>query len=91
MIELTRHARTRMQQRGIREDALFFILEYGREMHDHRGCTVFQFDRRARQRAERDLGRERIRRLCHWMNSYVVMADGAVITVAHRRRRWRLH
>ena len=34
------HARVRMQQRGISPTALELLLDYGHEVHDHRGCRI---------------------------------------------------
>ena len=36
---VTRHARARMQQRGIRPEVLEALLDYGREVHAGGGCT----------------------------------------------------
>jgi hypothetical protein len=50
------HALTRMQQRGIREEAVDMLFRYGREEHDHRGRTIIYFDKKARRRMEREMG-----------------------------------
>ena len=47
---LTPHARTRMQQRGIRADALEALLDYGRVTHVDRGREIVFFDKAARAR-----------------------------------------
>ena len=41
---LTAHARARMQQRGISPAVLDALLDFGRELHDHRGCRIVRFD-----------------------------------------------
>ena len=88
---ITKHARQRMQQRGIPFEALDVILDFGREIHDHRGCTVVSIDKPARKRIARELGRDRYRKLEKWLGTYVVVgADDAIVTVAHRHGR-RLH
>jgi hypothetical protein len=85
---LTQHARTRMQQRGIKPAVLELLLDYGREAHDHRGCRVLCFDKRSRQRVARELGRELYRRLERHLDAYAVVAeDDAVVTVGHRMGR----
>ena len=83
---VSHHARVRMQQRGIRADALEALLDFGRESFDHHGCVVLYFDKAARRRFARaapdakDL--ERLARC------YAVLAPGGeVITVGHRERR----
>jgi len=84
---LTEHARARMQQRGITKDALELLLDFGRETHDHRGCTIVRFDKRARRQVLRTLGREAFRRFERYFNAYAIVAeDDAVVTVGHRFR-----
>lgn len=86
-IALTRHARARMQQRGIRAAALDCLLEFGREAFDHRGhAVVLYFDKKARRRLARAApGCKDVERLAR---CYAVLsAAGTVITVGHRSRR----
>lgn len=85
---VTQHAQVRMQQRGVRSEALDLLLRYGRAAHDHHGGVVVYMDGRARRRAIRECGREvgstldRVRRL------YAVLGqNGDVVTVGHRYRR----
>ena len=41
-MNLTQHARLRMQQRGIPRQAIDYVLAYGRVSHDHRGgCVIW--------------------------------------------------
>ena len=49
------HAVARMQQRGIREDAVDLLFRYGREEHDHRGRTIIYFDKAALRRMKREM------------------------------------
>ena len=52
-MDLTRHARTRMQQRGINAAALGALLHYGRMIPAGGGRDIVYFDKRARQRLAR--------------------------------------
>jgi hypothetical protein len=71
----THHARARMQQRGIRAEALEALFEYGRSAPAGRGCEVLFIDKAARKAARLP-------------NAYVVVGrDGTVVTVGHRYRR----
>ena len=45
---LTDHARARMQQRGIRPNALEALLDFGREARAARGREIIFFDKKAR-------------------------------------------
>jgi hypothetical protein len=85
---VTAHARARMQQRGIRPDALGALLDFGSARHLHsEGREVVFFDRKAKKRlAKADpaaaRAAERLQR------TYAIVGrDGAVITVGHRYRR----
>ena len=86
-MDLTRHARTRMQQRGINAAALGALLDYGRVAPAGGGRDIIYFDKRARQRLAREhaVATAEAERVCR---SYaIVEPDGTVITVGHRTRR----
>lgn len=85
---LSRHARARMQQRGIPTEHVERLLAFGCEVHDRHGAVIVYFDRAARRRAERARAatRDELDRLA---GMYVVMAGGVVATVGHRYRRVR--
>ena len=90
-MNLTQHARLRMQQRGIPRQAVDYVLAYGRVSHDHHGACVFWLDKRCKARLGREEGKQVVRKLDKHLNAYAVMEmDGAVLTVGHRYRRiWR--
>jgi hypothetical protein len=84
---LSRHAATRSQQRGISASAIDYLLEYGSEHHDHQGAIVVLLDHAAARRIARarDLRRSELDAL---RGLYAVVAsDGWVRTVGHRTRR----
>ena len=84
---LTRHAQTRMQQRGISAAALDALLAFGRFEPAGGGCDIVFFDRKARHCLTRAgvISPSDAERVC---KSYaIVESDGAVITVGHRFRR----
>jgi len=88
---LSRHAATRSQQRGISASAIDFLLEYGSEHHDHHGAIVVLLDGAAARRIARirDIGRSQLDAL---RGLYAVVAsDGWVRTVGHRTRRLQRH
>ena len=89
--DCTRHARARMQQRGIPADLVDRVLRYGREVHDHHGAIVVLIDRAAEARLRRD-GEARGSQIERLRGLYVVVGtDGTVRTVGHRTRRLRSH
>lgn len=85
---VSRHARARMQQRGIRPEALSCLLQYGREAHDHTGHVMIYFDKAARRRLERDADAETRKQIVQLARLYAVLGgDGEIVTVGHRYRR----
>jgi hypothetical protein len=85
---LTPHARTRMQQRGIRPETVEALLDFGRVRYLHQGGReVVFFDKKAKARLARanpDVAQEAER----LTRTYAIMgSNGVVITVGHRFRR----
>jgi hypothetical protein len=87
---LTQHAAIRMRQRGIDGEALDCLLAYGSSVHDHRGAEIVLFDKRAWRRLARDADRALLKRAAENRGLYAVRsADGELVTVGHRYRRFR--
>jgi hypothetical protein len=84
----TVHADIRCQQRGIPFLVLDLLLQFGHHEHDHAGAEIVFFDRRAKKRIERYAG-GLIRKVHDYLDSYVVVADGVIVTVGHRHKRIR--
>lgn len=84
------HARARMQQRGIRSDALEALLAFGSERHLHsKGRELVFFDKKAKKRLAR-AAPAAVREAEKFIRTYAILgSDGAVITVGHRYRRVR--
>jgi hypothetical protein len=86
---LSRHARARMQRRGIARSAVDCLLDFGREHHDHHGAVVLMLDRATTRRLARR-GIARGAELDALRGLYAVVGcDGRVCTVGHRTRRLR--
>lgn len=85
-IALTRHAAQRQQQRGISTDMLSLLLDFGKRVHDHRGCTTVFFDKRARQRVAVQLGKATAQMR---FNAFAVLSTDSekIITTGHLTRR----
>ena len=73
---ITRHARARMQQRGIRSEDLEALLAFGREIPAGRGRDLVLFDKRSRARLARTnaVAAAEAERIC---NSYATSARTA--------------
>ena len=88
MLAFTQHARARLQQRGISQDIVSELLDFGREVHDHCGSSIVYFNRKARERLRLSLGDDAYRRLETHLNAYAVIGPkGQIVTVGHRTRR----
>ena len=91
MNNITKHARIRLQQRGIPYDALGIVLRYGSYQHVKGGKTYYM-DKFAHQRARRSPERDLYRKLADRLSFYVIVSDnGHIITVAHSHRRSLYH
>lgn len=85
----TFHAAVRMQKRAIPPAAIDLLLNYGASTRSC-GAESFFFDKAARRRIAKDLGRAEIRRVARFLNAYAVVGDdGVLITAAWRTRRLR--
>ena len=88
---LTRHALVRQQQRGIPPLIVDWLLKYGDEKHNHRGAVIRYFSKKSKRRLRKDIGKLAFRRFEDWLRSYLVEAEGRVITVGHRTKNLKLH
>jgi hypothetical protein len=91
-IQFSNHAQRRMQQRGIPQQVIEWILEVGSTMHDHRGCRVHFMDKSARRRLARAIPAVQYRRFEKKLNAYLVESvDGTIVTAGYRHSRLRHH
>lgn len=92
MLNLSNHARARLQQRGIPANVIETLLDFGREEYDHRGSRIVYFDRRTRCQLQRAVGQASYKRIERHLDAYAVVAgSGEVITVGHRKQRINHH
>ena len=56
--QISHHAATRQQQRGIPPLIMEWLSNYGACRHDHRGAEIRYFDKQSRQALARDVGEE---------------------------------
>lgn len=89
--DVTRHAAARMHQRAVPPLVVEWLQQYGAEEHDKHGGVKRFFDKPARRRMERELGRAAVRRMAALLDTYLVEAGGSVVTVARRTERIRRH
>lgn len=88
-LDFSRHAQTRMQQRGIRPIIVEWILEYGCNMR-HEGASVHFLSRETRNKLRRAIGTKRYGQMENRLDAYVVASDdGLIVTVGWRYKRFK--
>ena len=84
-LQVSKHAKTRCQQRGLPPLVLNWLTQFGATQYDHRGAEIRYFDKRSRQELAQFAGKEVVNRLSSLLDAYVVISsDGVVITAGHR-------
>ncbi len=81
---ITRHAETRMAQRGIRDTDVDFLLAHGTDM----GADRIMLTKRDAAKAIRDL-KKRIADIERLTGKVIVVAEGCLVTAYHGSRRTR--
>ena len=88
MLSITHHAQARLQQRGIPDNIVENLLEFGCHTYDHRGGTILFFDHKARNRLRRQIAGDPYKQIESHLDTYAVLgSDGVIITVGHRTQR----
>ena len=91
IVQSTKHARTRAQQRGAQPLIVNFIRTHGARAYDHHGGVVRYLDKRARKALTKEFGPQVMQQWSKSLDLYLVESatDGALITVGHRYKRIR--
>ena len=91
LIALTDHARMRMQQRGIPQSQLEWLLEYGSERYDRCGKLWLSYDHKGKKLMRKYLSSDILKRIK--LDTYGVIAEenGVLVTVGHRTKRFHRH
>ncbi len=85
-MKLSKHAKIRMQQRGIAAPVIDWLLAYG-EVDHQRGAQLYYFNGKSRRALERDIGQRRFRRHEKAMNTFLVCTADRIVTVGHLYQR----
>ena len=80
----TKHAKTRMQQRGLSPFIIDLLVLYGDEEHDGRGGVRYSLNKKGRKRMRKDLGNSVYKKIKHLLDAYAVECDGQIVTVGWR-------
>lgn len=82
-LKFSKHATMRCQQRGLRDEAVDFALNYGEEYYAGKGAKAYFLGKRSVSEAWRKYGIN----LDRWRDIAVIIADDTVIvTVQHVSR-----
>lgn len=89
--DLTKHARSRAQQRAISAVLIDHLFGFGRALPAGDGAELLYFDKGARRRLQNALPKSEFREIESKLDSYaIVNRSGTVSTVGRRCRRiWR--
>lgn len=89
---MSRHAGTRVQQRGIPPIVVEWLLEYGAREHDHHGAQIYFFDKRSRRVLAKEVGQDIVDRLISLLDAYIVVGtEGTIVTAGHRYKKITRH
>ena len=88
---LTDHARMRMQQRGIPQSLIEWLLKYGSERYDRCRKLWLSYDHKAKKRMRKYFSSDLLKRFN--LDTYGVIAEenGVLVTVGHRTKRFNRH
>ena len=91
-INLTQHAKARMQQRAISADLLEMLLEFGEIKFNGRGTEIVTFPKRVIKKLKTELPHQSFVSIEKHLNVYTVLSnDDALITVGHRTKHLKMH
>lgn len=88
-LSFSHHAQTRMHHRALSSTVAEWLYDYGERRYDHKGCLVFFFTNRSRQRLKQALGGEKALSYEKTKDAYMVMSvEGRhVVTLGYRYQR----
>ncbi len=86
---LTGHASKRAQQRGLPPLIQDWLFRYGETQHQNGGSEILYFSKRSKERLRRDVGMQPLRKLEQYLDAYMIVARGQVLTIGHLYKRIR--
>ena len=84
----TKHAEIRQQQRGIKDETVDLLFQYGKKVHKNDGTAILCFPRKIQSKVEKEhMGIKNLK------NAYVVIQikQNRVLTIGHRYKKSLLH
>ena len=90
LVRYTKHAQMRRQQRAIPDMAIKIIHRYGERSY-YKGGESYCINKKSRHRLieylKTYMNDKEYRQIIEYLDCYVVVSDGDIITVAHRTQR----
>jgi hypothetical protein len=77
----SQHAEIRQKQRGISDEVIDLAIRFGKEYYSYKAFVYF-VTKRTMARIHKTVGDHRVAEQCAQV--YVVITDGAIVTVGHR-------
>ena len=91
-MNVTQHARARMQQRAISTDLLEKLLDFGEIRFNGNGTEIVSFPKRAVKKLKDALSHREFVSLEKHLKIYAILTtDHDLVTVGHRTRHLRMH
>lgn len=91
-VQVTQHARARMQQRAISNDLLEKLLDFGEIKFNGNGTEIVTFPKRVIKKLKTVLPHREFVDLERHMKIYAVLTtDDELVTVGHRTRHLKMH
>jgi len=84
----TKHAETRQQQRGIKNETVDLLLQYGKKTYKNNGTAVLCFPKKVQTQLEQEY-----KNIKNLRNAYALITtnENRIITVGHRYKKSLTH
>lgn len=91
-MQMSQHARARMQQRAISYDLLEKLLDFGEIKFNGNGTEIVTFPKRVVKKLKNELSHREFVALEKHLKIYAVLSvDDQLVTVGHRTRHLKMH
>ena len=86
-MNLSKHAQTRMQQRGIGQRVVSLLDCFGERQYDNHDGEIVFFNKRSKRLLQESLDRADFIVIERKLDAYFVERQGVVVTVGHRYKK----
>jgi len=89
-MQITEHAKKRMQQRGIPKNIIDWLLRFGDSTRGYK-CKVLQFSKKGQKRMKIELGNQYAQLEKTIRSAYIIVQGNTIITAGHRYKRIKVY